>query len=233
MSTLTTAHFDISIFEVVNGQINLTKICKHFGKRIDVWLKTKQTKAFLTSYCKVTPNGAIQIILGKDKEQGTFGTREVALKLAQWISPEFEVFCIQKLDELFQTGKTQLQPVKELTTLDILKLATGEIERLSTQLQETTRTLEHKQSIIIDIANTVPPKTMRNTINEVVKSYAKKTDIFYQIVWNRLYHEFLYTYNIDLKQRAKNSGKSKIEEAEKAGQLDNLYKLCIKMFECA
>lgn len=138
--------FDPSIFEVVDGKVNLTKICQHFGKRLDVWLKTKSTKDFLKSYSKVTPNGGIQVILGKDKEQGTFGTRQVALKLAQWISPEFEVFCIQKLDELFQTGKTELNKPAlpaSLTIDQILQLNQNAIVKLKEKNKELA--LENKQ----------------------------------------------------------------------------------------
>jgi hypothetical protein len=46
--------FDTSVFEVVNGQINLTKICQFFNKRLNVWLKTKQTKAFLALFSAYT-----------------------------------------------------------------------------------------------------------------------------------------------------------------------------------
>jgi hypothetical protein len=224
--------FDTSVFEVVNGQINLTKICQHFNKRLDVWLKTKQTKAFLASYSVLTPNGGITVNIGNNgKEQGTFGNREIALKLAQWISPEFEVFCIQKLDELFQTGKTELKPAKELTTIDILELATGEIQRLKSQLETTTKTLEHKQSIIVDMAEKVPAKTMRATINEVVRNYARANNLVFPSVWNNLYKEFKYVYSIDLETRAKHSEKNKMEEAEKAGKLEELYLLALKMYE--
>ncbi len=37
-------------------------------------------------------------------EQRTWVCKELALEFAMWISPEFEVWCIDALDELFQTG---------------------------------------------------------------------------------------------------------------------------------
>jgi len=186
MNNITT--FDTSVFEVVNGQINLTKICKHFSKNINDWTKTKQTKAFLAIFASSkAETNIILSVKGGDGEQGSWTSyREVALKLAQWISPEFEVFCIQKLDELFQKGKTELKPTKELTTIDILELATGEIQRLKSQLETTTKTLEHKQSIIVDMAEKVPAKTMRATINEAVRNYASSNHLICKLEPNIL-----------------------------------------------
>lgn len=46
---------------------------------------------------------------GGNGEQGSFTPyREVALKLAQWISPEFEIWCIEQIDTLLQKGKVEL-----------------------------------------------------------------------------------------------------------------------------
>jgi len=125
LETINSPIFDISIFEVKNGKINLTKICQSFSKNVNEWKRLPSTQAFLKAYSDM---GKTHITIYKGnsgKEQGTFGTREIALKLAQWISPEFEVFCIQKLDELFQTGKTEL---KKQSPLELLKFAVAELE---------------------------------------------------------------------------------------------------------
>ena len=123
MSTnLILQQFSMSIFEVKDDKINLTKICQHFNKRLDVWLKAKSTQRFLDAY-KLTPNGGtLNTQLGKDKEQVTFGDRKIALKLAQWISPEFEVFCTLKLDTLFTTSTVSLFPSSTSLSERILKL---------------------------------------------------------------------------------------------------------------
>lgn len=229
MNNITT--FDTSVFEVVNGQINLTKICQHFNKNIKDWTRNKTTKQFLEAFSSNKADGQIILsVKGGDGEQGSWTSyREVALKLAQWISPEFEVFCIQKLDELFQKGKTSI--AKPQSTLAYLKEAVAEIERLEGELQATTKTLEHKQSIIVDMADKVPAKTMRATINEVVKSYAKTNGFVFSNIWSNLYKEFKYIYNIDLTTRAKHSKKKPLDEAEKAGKLEELYLLALKMYE--
>lgn len=132
--------FDLSIFEVKDGKVNLTKICKHFGKRLDVWLKSNQTQKFLEHYTRLTPNGGIQVVQGKNTEQGTFGDRRIALKLAEWISVEFEVWANEQLDTLLQEGKVELQ--KQVPSYQI----DNPIERAKIWIQEQeSHLLEVKQ----------------------------------------------------------------------------------------
>lgn len=107
-----TGEFSLSVFEVdkEKGLVNLTLLAKSQGKRLDFYLKSKETKEFLSAIEELTPNGgsSIQTINGR----GTWANREIALDLAQWISPRFKVFCLKHLDQLFQTGSTALQPSK-------------------------------------------------------------------------------------------------------------------------
>lgn len=138
-----------------------------------------------------------------------------------------------------------LQPIRKLSTLELLKEAVGELERLEgensdlkvalmeteTLALDTRKVLEHKQSIIVDLAEKVPPKTMRAKINEVVKTYASKNHITFSHTWNELYKQFKYIHSIDLQARTKKSGKSKMDEAEKANRLEELYLLTLKMYE--
>ena len=150
-----TQAFDISIFEIDNEKqmINLTKIAKSFKKRIDVWLKSQSTQDFISEFSNLTPNGGscIETINGS----GTWACREVALEFAQWISPKFKVFCIKKLDELFQTGKTTLQQQKLPSTKELALLvlqAEEEKERLlmQTKAQEEQLQLQAPKVEFVD-----------------------------------------------------------------------------------
>jgi anti-repressor protein len=131
----------------------------------------------------------------------------------------------------FNLMESQLSKPKVLTTLEVLQLATSKIEELSKELTETKLELEHKQAVIVDITETVPPQTMRATINRVVRDYSKLKGIYFNFVWNKLYTEFKYIYNVDLKTRAKNQKKAPIQVAQDTDNLENLYKLSLKMFE--
>jgi hypothetical protein len=71
--------FDLSIFEVKDGLVNLTKICKYFGKDVNEWKRLPNTKRFLDTYADMGES-PIDTIRGGSGEQGTFGDRTIALK---------------------------------------------------------------------------------------------------------------------------------------------------------
>jgi hypothetical protein len=96
--------FDLSIFEVVDGKINLTKMAQSQGKEVREFTRLKGTIAFVEAL--VVAVGDHTHLISIDGV-GTFGSQEIALKLAQWISPEFEVFCIKNLKTTSLDGKEQ------------------------------------------------------------------------------------------------------------------------------
>jgi len=147
--------FDPSILEVdrETGMVNLTRIANHFGKLVADWSKTKSTQSFLNAYASEYPD--MNIIIsnkGGQAEQGTWAVRHVAIEFAQWINPAFKVFCIKKLDELFQTGKTEISPVKRMTAKEILLMAL-DAENRAEMAEEQTRLLTEtikKQAPIVE-----------------------------------------------------------------------------------
>lgn len=164
--------FDLSIFEVVDGKVNLTKVCQYFGKNINDWTKTKQTKAFLAAFTRSKAETNIIVSLkGGSGEQGSFTQyREVALKLAQWISPDFEVWCIEQIDTLFQTGKVELQPAQQ-QSLDIRMVA----RQLLDELDKKDLVIQEKNQIIEEQRPAVQFKeAVSNSINSItVADFAK------------------------------------------------------------
>ena len=128
------------IFEVIDGRVNLTKLAVSKSKDIREWLRNKSTSAYIKALEEARGNcPQLNVINGV----GTFGTREVAIKLAQWISPEFEVYCTSKLDELFSKGYTQS---KELTRKQLLLLALEAEEQLELLQKEN----KQQQRVIED-----------------------------------------------------------------------------------
>lgn len=225
----TVNNFDISLFEIdkTKNLVNLTKIANYFNKRVSKWRELPSTQRFLSAFFDLNPESEnLVVVNGGNTGNGTWASSKIALKFAEWISPEFEVFCNSKLDELFKTGKTELTKPKELSRLEILELAL-ETEKENIKLRAD---LEYKNQIVIERSESVPPETMRITINRVVRNYAKKQKLWHQVVWSKLYEEFKYRYHYDLKARSK-KGQSKIQIAENLGQLENLYNLSLKMFE--
>jgi hypothetical protein len=102
---------DMSIFEVdkEKGMVNLTKIAKTCERELSDWLRADKTRELISAMDdELTPNGGSCIVA--ENGNCTWGSREIALDLAMWVSPRFKVWCIKALDELFQTGKVELKP---------------------------------------------------------------------------------------------------------------------------
>ena len=172
----TTTHdlFDISMFEIdtEKGMINLTKIAKAFDKRLDVWLKSQSIQDFINAMDDLTPNGGS--CLTTENGKGTWATRDVAIEFAQWISTPFKVFCIKKLDELFQTGRTQLREYshKELLQMQLASLEAN--ERLQLQVGELAPKADYCDKVL-------QSETLINT-TVVAKEYGMSAIRFNQLL---------------------------------------------------
>lgn len=91
-----------------NCCVNLTKMAKPFGKRVNDWLNLPTTQDYLTLLQRIVSvtrfSGNVEpLIVTKqggnvaEIEQGTWATDyRIAMRFAQWLSPEFSL----KVDEL-------------------------------------------------------------------------------------------------------------------------------------
>lgn len=159
------AVFNESVFEIKDWLVNLTKICKANGKRLDVWLKSAQTKAYLKALEAITPNGGIQTIRW-NTEQWTFASREVAIKLSWRISPEFEVFCTMKLRELFETWTTTIQKALPVTARE-LALAYGKLA----ETEEKLALAEKKVTDLFESDWTYTSKELASHLNLTIRQF--------------------------------------------------------------
>ena len=143
--------FDLSVFEIKDGKVNLTKVCQYFNKDIRKWTSNKSTKEFLASFADENPmyqNGGIAILKGGNGEQGTFGVREIAIELARWISPKFSVWCNKQLDTLFQTGKVELKPKLPVNSLEAAEMLANQVIMLVAKVKQGQAELKEKEATV-------------------------------------------------------------------------------------
>ena len=108
-------------FEFADGNrmINATEMAKPFGKLVGGFLRLQSTKEFIllleSRYADMhngTTTGVLRVIQGGEPEiQGTWMDEKLALKFAAWLSPAFELWIYDKIQELLTTGKTELKEV--------------------------------------------------------------------------------------------------------------------------
>ena len=94
------------IYRKEDGYINLSQLCKAGGKEFSEWKRSKKSKEFLVQLEKTLNEGEnvkkkvsleisrdtlIKYNSGSNTERANWGHPQVAINVAQWISPEFDV----------------------------------------------------------------------------------------------------------------------------------------------
>ena len=102
-------------FEVINGQLmaNATQMCKPFGTKPDNWLRTQQAKELIQELAASQKREATDLVMVRNGgiNYGTWFHEELALILAQWLSPRFYLACNSKLKTMIQNGTALLEPI--------------------------------------------------------------------------------------------------------------------------
>ncbi len=88
-----------------NVMVNATEMAKAFNKRIDVFLKTEPTKAFINAL-EFPPTGGnsepinCENLIKTKGKMGTYFHRILAIKFAAWLDPNFEVWVYTTIDKI-------------------------------------------------------------------------------------------------------------------------------------
>lgn len=87
---------------VPKGYVNLTAMCQGNGKLLGGWLRLKTSKRYVKALA-----GSMQISIdsllivnesiGSNDQRGTWGHPDIAVDVARWISPEFQVWANRTL----------------------------------------------------------------------------------------------------------------------------------------
>ena len=155
-------------FEFADGNkmINATEMAKPFGKLVGNFLRLKETKEYITlleeRYSDVNiGREALRVVKGGDVNdvlQGTWMDEKLALKFAAWLSPRFELWVYDRIQELLSTGETRLQgipPSGFATTLRLLaeqwEMQEQINEDMRQELNKTAERLDELEAKIISV----------------------------------------------------------------------------------
>lgn len=102
-------------FEMVDGKLmaNATMMCKAFGKKPETWLRNKQTQEYIealkvSAQISVLADNQLVTVVNGGNTNGTWVDQELILTLAQWLDPNFYIWCNRKIAELLRTGTTSI-----------------------------------------------------------------------------------------------------------------------------
>jgi len=152
-----------------NVMVNATEMAKVFGKRIDVFLKTEPTNAFINAIEFPPTGGNINPILRHELIQtrgknGTYFHRILALKFAAWLDPIFEVWVYSKIEEiLFGKAKFAGERISDLA------IEEAKMENIRKEMQKVD--IEVVKSFFVVERNIAQLKKNKNqAVNVFVKS---------------------------------------------------------------
>lgn len=91
--------------------VNATQMAKPFGKRPAKWLELPSTKEFLSTLTTIRKSDSEKYVITinggtTDKGKGTWMHEDVALEFARWLSPQFAIWCNDRIKELMRYGMT-------------------------------------------------------------------------------------------------------------------------------
>lgn len=116
MSSLTVLEYNGQVIQQrgIDGYVNATQMCQANGKQIGDWLKTQDAKRYIDAISTVTNILASDLVkkikpdVNKGIGGGTWIHPKLAIKLARWISVDFELWCDDHIKELIETGSTKI-----------------------------------------------------------------------------------------------------------------------------
>jgi hypothetical protein len=94
----------------LDGYVNGTQMCQANGKKVNDWMRGQDAKRYIDAISSVTGIPASQLVVSmkgnsSNFEQGTWVHPKLAIKLARWISVEFELWCDEHIKTLLETGQ--------------------------------------------------------------------------------------------------------------------------------
>lgn len=103
MSIITRDYNGFAIVYQDDGWFNATAAAAKFGKRVDVWLKTKETRDYIAALCEFA-NSTDQWYLKTRRgvDGGTWLHPRLAVQFARWIDPRFAIWCDAQIDDLIR-----------------------------------------------------------------------------------------------------------------------------------
>lgn len=197
-------------FDIGNGDVmvNATEMGKSFGKNVRQWFENIGTHEFIHYLAKhkgLTSTGKIPTSLNASTladiypslmkvvkggnilkvSQGTWFHEDVAIEFARWLSPEFAIWCNERIKELMRHGFTATpdkiddliaNPDLLINMATALKKERQEKEQLSNELNKTRRDLQFKDQVLeeslpkLDYHDKVLRSTTLLSTTEVAKS---------------------------------------------------------------
>lgn len=87
---------NLFVLDRFNDKMNISIFARHYGDDVEKWIES-QTKMILRLCLEKSGRDVLEVIDGD-----VWACREIAIKYAQYLSPELELTCLKILDSFFK-----------------------------------------------------------------------------------------------------------------------------------
>jgi hypothetical protein len=151
-----------------DGFINITDLCKAGDKPFKLWNSLSQTTDFLkvlSSSTEIPVDELIKYNTETNKERSTWVHPQVAINIAQWISPKFDVIVSAWVYEVMMSGKVDISNTKSYRQLQSEnKDKSIKIQYLTKKYVKLQPRVQYKEHNVIYILTTKNLKKERRYI---------------------------------------------------------------------
>lgn len=228
-----------------NVMINATEMAKPFGKFPWKWLELPSTKEYIKALSENRSLAYNQLVIsvkgGNDVlKRGNWFHEDVAIEFARWLSPQFAIWCNDRIKELLKYGVTATDATIEnlLSDPDFAIRAFQQIKeerQKRIEAEEANKLLleanTHQEQVIEGLVSEIPLADMRQRITQIVrKGSAGDIGKGYRL----LYSEFNYKFHVNVFTRMNNAlykGSAMDYIEKEMNKLPDLYDLACKLFE--
>lgn len=144
MNNIITKDFNGNVitFDLTNDiMINLTEMAKANNKQVYEWTRLDSTKSYLsklegidlTNFKPAQFPCLKNIIIKQGNMGGTWASKRVAIRFAQWLSDDFAIWVDTQIEELLTKGSVSIQHQIPQTYSEALQLAANQAKLLEEQ----------------------------------------------------------------------------------------------------
>lgn len=144
----------ISFAKGESVMVNATQMAKKFGKLAKDWLRTQQSKEFLNTLSAVRQISLTDLVVinqGGSKQQGTWMHEDVAIEFARWLSPQFAIWCNDRIKELAREGVATVSD-DDAVIAHAMQVLQKRLDEKQAQIQAAQGTIEAQSAEIKALA---------------------------------------------------------------------------------
>ena len=150
-----------------DGYIDLNALCKAGNKELSEWKRNKKTDTFLQVLSTTMGIPRVDLLKhnsGSNGNRHVWGYPQVAINVAQWISPEFNVKISKWIYELLLLGKVELD--KEHSSEELTNELIKKIHNFEDELEIANKIIEDKNKKIKDQDKTIEKMKYKRTCHK-------------------------------------------------------------------